>query len=36
VFQRALQHAVPSQVHVIRDFFRVINHDDLLTMTNGT
>ena len=35
VFQRALQHAVASQVHVIRDFFGVINHGDLLKNTNG-
>ena len=34
VFQCALQHAVPAEVHVVGDFFRVINHDGLLKTMN--
>src|ERR1700727_799827 len=32
VFERSLQHAVPSEVHVIWNFFGVVNHGDLLSL----
>src|SRR5262249_60733890 len=32
-FQSALQHAVAAQVHVVGNFFGVINHDHLLADT---